>query len=220
MLALSNIFTGSSLGGPQQREVSDVFYVCGLAAVLVVAGAARFYGISELPLWMDEAYTYFVATRPLHDIVFNELDNHPPLFYALQHFWLLSFPNITAFRFPAAAIGSITAIVVALATSDLVNRQAGLAAGAEIDRYQTMRLAGTSAGISLRSPRQQRRPTAAAPIVSNSAGVDKCQTRRMKCLRRFQESRRECTGAHFSGFGPARKRRCSAPIPRPADRWR
>ena len=130
MLALSNIFTGSCLGGPQQREVSDVFYVCGLAAVLVVACAARFYGISELPLWMDEAYTYFVATRPLHDIVFNELDNHPPLFYALQHFWLLSFPNITAFRFPAAAIGSITAIVVALATSDLVNRQAGLAAGA------------------------------------------------------------------------------------------
>jgi mannosyltransferase len=130
MLALSNIFTGSSSGGPQQREVSDVFYGCGLTAILVVACATRFYGISQLPLWMDEIYTYFVATRPLHDIVFNELDNHPPLYYALQHFWLLSFPDIATFRFPAAAIGSVTAIVVALATSDLVNRRAGLAAGA------------------------------------------------------------------------------------------
>ena len=37
------------------------------------------------------------------------------------------------------------------------------------------------------------------------------------CLSRSQHGQRECTGAHLSGCGPARKRHCLAPIPQPAD---
>jgi mannosyltransferase len=118
------------LGEPHHHEVRNSAFAIGLASIFAVACATRFYALSQPPLWMDEAYSYFVSTRPLADIVFNKVDNHPPLFYAIQHLWTLVDPNIAAFRIPVAAVGILTVLVVALATSDLVNRRAGLAAGA------------------------------------------------------------------------------------------
>jgi uncharacterized membrane protein len=118
------------LGEPHQHDLSDPAFAVGLASIFALGCGARFYGLSELPLWMDEASSYFVSTRPLPDILFNKVDIHPPLFYVVQHFWTLIDSNITTFRVPVAAIGSVTVLIVALATSDLVNRWAGLAAGA------------------------------------------------------------------------------------------
>ena len=103
------------MGEPDQHDVSDPAFAVGLASIFALGCATRFYGLSELPLWMDEATSYFVSTRPLTDILFNKIDNHPPLFFAVQHFWTLIDPNITAIRVPAAAIGSVTVLIVALA---------------------------------------------------------------------------------------------------------
>ena len=115
---------------PRQRDMSDLAFTAGLLSILALGCAVRFYGLSKLPLGMDEGHSYFTSIRPLTDILFNKVDNHPPLFYAVQHFWTLIDPNIAAFRVPVAAIGSVTVLIVALATSDLVNRRAGLTAGA------------------------------------------------------------------------------------------
>ena len=113
-----------------QHDMSDPVFVVGLLSIFALGCVVRFYGLSELPLWMDEAFSYVVSTLPLPTILFNKIDNHPPLFYALQHFWMLIDPNIRVFRVPVAAVGSVTVLIVALATSDLVNRRAGLTAGA------------------------------------------------------------------------------------------
>ena len=113
-----------------RRDLANGPFVIGLAIVVLVGCAARFYQLDHTPIWMDEAYSYFVSTRPLQNIAFNKIDNHPPLFYILQHLWNQLNPAATLIRFPAAAIGSLTVLVVALATSDLFNRVSGLAAGA------------------------------------------------------------------------------------------
>jgi hypothetical protein len=79
---------------------------------------------------MDEAYSYFISTRPLNEILFNKIDNHPPAFYTLQHLWTAIDPDPGVIRVPAAVIGSLTIAIIILATSDLFSRVAALAAGA------------------------------------------------------------------------------------------
>ena len=113
-----------------RHDLADGPFIIGLLIVFLVGCAARFYQLDHTPIWMDEAYSHFVSVQSLGHIVFNKIDNHPPLFYVLQHFWNELNSNAELIRFPAAAIGSLTVLVVALSTSDLLNRVAGLAAGA------------------------------------------------------------------------------------------
>jgi uncharacterized membrane protein len=112
------------------HDLADRPFIVALLALLVIGGGARFYHLSYTPIWMDEAYTYFVSIQPLHAIAFNRIDNHPPLFYLLQHFWNEVDPAIDDIRLPAAAIGTVTVLTITLAAADLINRIAGLAAGA------------------------------------------------------------------------------------------
>jgi len=123
--------TSATVNGVGSRpDLADRPFILGLLTVFLVGCVARFYQLDHTPIWMDEAYSHFVSIQPLGHIAFNKIDNHPPLFYVLQHFWNELNPNAEFIRLPAAAIGSLTVLVVALATSDLVNRVTGLAAGA------------------------------------------------------------------------------------------
>jgi hypothetical protein len=79
--------------GPSSSHYSR----CWLWAALLVSITFR-----TRPIWMDEAYSYFVSTQPLQDILFNKIDNHPPLFYVLQHFWNEVDPGVAAIHPPAA----------------------------------------------------------------------------------------------------------------------
>lgn len=117
-------------GTGSQQDLADGPYIIGLLIVFLAGCAARFYQLDHTPIWMDEAYSYFVSRQPLWNIVFNRIDNHPPLFYILQHFWNELNSNAELIRFPAAAFGSLTVLIIAFATSDLFNRVAGLSAGA------------------------------------------------------------------------------------------
>src|SRR5262245_22517222 len=59
---------------------------------MVVAGglALRFYAIGAKSLWIDESFSIWMASQPL-DVLWRstvQLDQHPPLYYALLHFWL------------------------------------------------------------------------------------------------------------------------------------
>src|SRR5215510_14596043 len=69
-------------------RVTTVAPVVGL--VVAVGLALRFYAIGAKSLWIDETFSIWMATQPL-DALWRftvQLDQHPPLYYALLHFWL------------------------------------------------------------------------------------------------------------------------------------
>lgn len=59
-------------------------------ALIVMAGALlRFYAIGQKPLWLDEAFSIWVASHPLPEIGvwLIRIDQHPPLYYSLLALW-------------------------------------------------------------------------------------------------------------------------------------
>ncbi len=62
--------------------------------VLVLLGLVlRVYGISVKTIWLDEAFSIWLAHQPLVDLWawLIKIDQHPPLYYSLLHFWQLLF---------------------------------------------------------------------------------------------------------------------------------
>jgi|GEM_PF-6010368 len=108
--------------------VSRAFAV--FASTIVVLGfSIRFWQLSSAPVWMDEAFTYLVSRLPLSDILFDRIDNHPPLSYAIQHLWTSVAPSVTFLRVPSAVAGGLTVAVAIFAGADLISKRAGLIAG-------------------------------------------------------------------------------------------
>lgn len=57
-------------------------------ALLVAAAILRLARLSWQPLWWDEGYSIYFATEPLGRMLWlTAHDIHPPLYYALLHFW-------------------------------------------------------------------------------------------------------------------------------------
>ena len=99
--------------------VSRAFAV--FASTIVVLGfSIRFWQLSSAPVWMDEAFTYLVSRLPLSDILFDRIDNHPPLSYAIQHLWTSVAPSVTFLRVPSAVAGGLTVAVAIFAGADLI----------------------------------------------------------------------------------------------------
>lgn len=89
-----------------------------LFLVLILATFLRFYHISQISLWHDEAFTATLINYPWRQIFYHiGLDVHPPLYYVLLKFWAEIFGHsITALRgfsavFSAAAVGMIYLVV-------------------------------------------------------------------------------------------------------------
>ena len=61
----------------------------GLILVLLLGGALRFHAIGARSLWLDEAFSVWMARHPLLAMWgwILRIDQHPPLFYTLLHFW-------------------------------------------------------------------------------------------------------------------------------------
>ena len=62
-------------------------------AVLLLAWAVRVYRLDTQPVWLDEAFSVWMASHPLPDIVswVRALDQHPPGYYLLLHGWMRVF---------------------------------------------------------------------------------------------------------------------------------
>jgi uncharacterized membrane protein len=108
----------------------NLYFATSLAAIVIAAAVLRFYNLGRPPIWFDEAFTLQVSRQPLSVILFNEVDNHPPLFYLIEHLWLAITPNLALLRVPAALAGVAAVAIAGLAARDLVSPRAGLLAAA------------------------------------------------------------------------------------------
>ena len=104
-------------------------FLWSCALVLLLGSALRLWDLGSVPLWKDEAFTVLAGRLPLDQILLNEIDNHPPLIYIIEHAWLMLFPDLRLARMPMATAGIATVAAVLLATSDLYSRRAALWAG-------------------------------------------------------------------------------------------
>ncbi len=61
----------------------------GLAVITAVGAGLRFYRIGGQGLWLDEAFSLWMARHPLGEMLrwTIGIDQHPPLYYALLHGW-------------------------------------------------------------------------------------------------------------------------------------
>ena len=64
-----------------------------LIAILLLGAFLRFFWIGEKSIWLDEAFTLWVAKHSLSDVWMwiARIDQHPPLFYLLLACWVKLF---------------------------------------------------------------------------------------------------------------------------------
>lgn len=100
------------------------------AAVCLVGFAARFYGIDNMPFWLDEVTTVDRSSLPFWNMVGNSLAaHHLPSFFALEA--MFGRYGMTEFmlRLPAALFGAASCGVLFLIGRSLGGWRAGLVAG-------------------------------------------------------------------------------------------
>jgi 4-amino-4-deoxy-L-arabinose transferase-like glycosyltransferase len=97
---------------------------------LVVAGgvALRLYAIGAKSLWVDESFSIWMASQPLGALwrFTVQLDQHPPLYYALLHFWLALGDGEAVVRGFSALWGALTLPVMYLIGERIGGRALGL----------------------------------------------------------------------------------------------
>jgi mannosyltransferase len=63
--------------------------IASVAAIVAAGAALRFWTIELKPLWLDEAFSVWVAAHELPGLLefVGTVDHHPPLYYVLLHAW-------------------------------------------------------------------------------------------------------------------------------------
>lgn len=101
-----------------------------LFAIVACVGAFyRFWHGFTNSLWMDEAVTAGLARLPLHVLMFNNVDFHPPLSFVVQHFWQKLVPDPQFYRMPVVVAGSVSVLLLMLALKDVLSRPAAIVSG-------------------------------------------------------------------------------------------
>ncbi len=62
-----------------------------LVGILTLIGLGlRLYTIGSKPLWLDEAFSIWLAQQPVREMWawLVQIDQHPPLYYTLLHYWI------------------------------------------------------------------------------------------------------------------------------------
>lgn len=101
-----------------------------LVGILVLGALLRLLQLDFQPLWWDEGYSVFFATRDFSDMLARTaIDIHPPLYYALLQLWLgLVGKDATALRLLSVVIGSAAIPLVYLTAKRLFDSGVGLVA--------------------------------------------------------------------------------------------
>lgn len=98
--------------------------------IIFLALVLRVVQLDYQPLWWDEGYSVFFATRDfLTMLARTAVDIHPPFYYALMQIWILLFgQSVIVLRLLSVAIGVATVPLIYLVGRQLFNRRVGLIA--------------------------------------------------------------------------------------------
>jgi len=92
-------------------EPGERWYVL---AITLVGAVLRFYLIDEKSIWLDESFSLWIARQSLWEgwRWLIEVDQHPPLYYSLLHFWILLFGSLEGAVRTLSALLSVLTIPV------------------------------------------------------------------------------------------------------------
>lgn len=101
-----------------------------LSAVTLIGGLLRVYRIGDKGLWLDEAFSVWLGWHSLSDLYgwIVRIDQHPPLYYTLLHFWMWLGDSETTVRSLSAFFGTLTIPVIFLIGRRMAGSGVGLIA--------------------------------------------------------------------------------------------
>jgi len=102
-----------------------------LSAVTVLGFQLRTWEIGKKGLWLDEAFSVWLGWQPLRELLawVVKIDQHPPLYYTLLHFWIkFTGDNPNDVRMLSAILGTLTIPVMFLLGRRLMGMTVGLLA--------------------------------------------------------------------------------------------
>lgn len=101
-----------------------------LPAIILLGGLLRFYRLGSKGLWLDEAFSVWMAWQPLADMFgwLLKIDQHPPLYYSLLHLWLIFGDDAATVRAFSAVLSTLTIPVIYSLGRNIGGKQVGLLA--------------------------------------------------------------------------------------------
>jgi len=101
-----------------------------LLAIVVLGGFLRVHEIGTKGLWLDEAFSVWVGWQPIDGLLgwLVRIDQHPPLYYLLLHFWMALGDTASTVRGLSALCGTLTIPVMFLLGRRLADGRVGLLA--------------------------------------------------------------------------------------------
>jgi 4-amino-4-deoxy-L-arabinose transferase-like glycosyltransferase len=92
------------------RLVAVISARWAVLAITLLAAGLRAFQLGTKTLWLDEAFSLWVARHPLPELWswLVRIDQHPPLYYTLLHFWLIFGDGESALRSLSALAGIAT----------------------------------------------------------------------------------------------------------------
>ena len=101
-----------------------------LLFVIAFGFALRVHRIDEKGLWLDEAFSVWMAQNTLPELMgwLVRIDQHPPLYYVLLHFWLWFGDSAAHVRMLSALFGTLAIPVIFLVGRRLFGNGVGLIA--------------------------------------------------------------------------------------------
>jgi len=121
---------GAHVVGDRSRAGRWCLFLLG---ALTLGGALlRVWHIGAKSLWIDEAFSVWVARQPLAASVswLVRIDQHPPLYYALLHFWLRLGDGPVALRLLSVLASTLNIPMLYALGTRLAGRRVGLLATA------------------------------------------------------------------------------------------
>ena len=101
--------------------------MCG---IVLAGGLLRVFRIGSEGLWLDEAFSVWMGWQPLPKMLgwVVLLDQHPPLYYTILHFWMRLGDDPVTVRWLSAIVGTLTIPVIYLLGKRLMGVREGLLA--------------------------------------------------------------------------------------------
>ena len=101
-------------GGGEVEGAGGRTPVVALLAVTLLAFGLRLYYLTDANVWYDEGLSVWAARQPIVDMArWTATDVHPPLYFALLHFWLRCAGESTfAIRYLSVAFGTLAVVAL------------------------------------------------------------------------------------------------------------